>query len=148
MNKILLIFFIILLSVLKTEAVPQQNGFSGKFVKKFKNCEVYSEPFTFNMYGTVFHDFKQIQGWNGNYCGYKQVTGTANGQLVVTCNFSRANVNTLYNALLLKPERYGKDNPTEKIWQQHMHNPSICKFERSEYYSKGFQVDKRYLPDF
>lgn len=131
-----------------TFAAPQENGFSGKFVKKFKNCEVYSEPFTFNMYGTVFHDFKQIEGWNGNYCGYKQITGTANGQLIVTCNFSRETVKTLYNALLLKPDKYGKDNPTEKIWQKYMHNPDICKFVRSEYYSKGFQVDEKYLPNF
>ncbi len=129
-------------------AAPQANGFSGKFIKKFKTCEVYSEPFTFNMYGTVFHDYKQIMGWNGNYCGYKQITGTANGQLVVTCNFSRENVKTLYNALLLKPDKYGKENPTEKIWRQYMHNPQICKFVRSEYYSKGFQVDEKYLPDF
>lgn len=129
-------------------AAPQANGFSGKFIKKFKTCEVYSEPFTFNMYGTVFHDYKQIMGWNGNYCGYKQITGTANGQLVVTCNFSRKNVKTLYNALLLKPDKYGKENPTEKIWRQYMHNPQICKFVRSEYYSKGFQVDEKYLPDF
>ncbi len=129
-------------------AAPQANGFSGKFIKKFKTCEVYSEPFTFNMYGTVFHDYKQIMGWNGNYCGYKQITGTANGQLVVTCNFSRENVKTLYNALLLKPDKYGKENPTEKIWRQYMHNPEICKFVRSEYYSKGFQVDEKYLPDF
>ena len=129
-------------------AAPQANGFSGKFIKKFKTCEVYPEPFTFNMYGTVFHDYKQIMGWNGNYCGYKQITGTANGQLVVTCNFSRENVKTLYNALLLKPDKYGKENPTEKIWRQYMHNPEICKFVRSEYYSKGFQVDEKYLPDF
>lgn len=148
LKKSILLIFILSTAALSTLAVPQENGFSAKFVKKFKNCEVYAEPFTFNMYGTVFHDFKQIQGWNGNICGYKQVTGTANGQLTVTCNFSRSHVNALYNALLLKPEKYGHDNPTEKIWQQHMHNPNICKFERSEYYSKGFQVDERYLPDF
>lgn len=145
--------FIALLTILFTvvqtvESAPQQNGFSGKFIKKFQNCEVYAEPYTFNMYGTVFHDFKQILGWNGNYCGYKQVTGTANGQLMVTCRFSKTNVNTLYKALLLKPDKYGKDNPTEKIWQKHMHNPELCKFERSEYYSKGFRVDEKYLPDF
>lgn len=147
-KHILIIFYIFILQIIPAKAAPQENGFSGKFVKKFRNCEVYSEPFTFNMYGTVFHDFKQIQGWNGSYCGYKQVTGTANGQLIVTCNFSRGNVDTLYKALLLKPDKLGKDNPTEKIWQKHMHNPSICKFVRSEYYTKGFQVDEKYLPDF
>ena len=147
-KHLFIIFLVLIFTTAASEAAPQANGFSGKFVKKFKNCDVYSEPFTFNMYGTVFHDFKQILGWNGNYCGYKQVTGTANGQLVVTCNFSRTNVNTLYKALLLKPDKFGKDNPTERIWQEHMHNPDICKFERSEYYTKGIQVDERYLPDF
>lgn len=147
-KSFLIIICILIFNVNSVFAAPQENGFSGKFVKKFKTCEVYSEPFTFNMYGTVFHDYKQILGWNGNYCGYKQITGTANGQLVVTCNFTRENVNTLYNALLLKPDKYGKENPTEKIWREHMHNPKICRFERSEYYSKGFQVDERYLPDF
>ena len=146
-HLLLSIFILILLSKPSISA-PQENGFSGKFVKKFKNCDVYSEPFTFNMYGTVFHDYKQIMGWNGNYCGYKQITSTANGQLIVTCNFNKTIVNNLYNALLLKPDKFGKDNPTEKIWQKYMHNPEICKFERSEYYTKGFNVDEKYLPDF
>lgn len=148
MYKHLILFCLIIFLVPTAKSAPQENGFSGKFVKKFKNCDVYSEPFTFNMYGTVFHDYKQILGWNGNYCGYKQVTSTANGKLIVTCNFNKNNVDTLYKALLLKPDKFGKNNPTETIWQKHMHNPSICKFERSEYYHKGFSVDEKYLPDF
>lgn len=148
MYKQFILFFLITIFAQQAICAPQENGFSGKFVKKFKNCDVYSEPFTFNMYGTVFHDYKQILGWNGNYCGYKQVTSTANGQLIVTCNFNKNNVDTLYKALLLKPDKLGKSNPTETIWQKHMHNPNICKFERSEYYTKGYSVDEKYLPDF
>jgi len=145
-----IIIVLIMLNTIPTaaQAVPQENGFSGKFVKKFKNCDVYAEPYTFNMYGTVFHDFKQIQGMNGNYCGYKQITGTANGRLTVTCNFSRENMKTLYAALLLKPERYGKENPTEKIWQKIMHDPNICRFEHSGISTDGIRVDEKYLPNF
>lgn len=129
-------------------AVPQQNGFSKKFTQKFKNCDVYAEPYTFNMYGTVFHDYKQIQGWNGNICGYKQITGTSDGQLTVTCNFNKSAVNELYNALLLKPDKYGKDNPTETIWNKYIHNPSFCKFTHSGISTEGIRVDERYLPNF
>ena len=124
------------------------NGFSKKFIQKFKNCDVYIENATFNMEGTVFHDSKQILGKNGNACQYLQVTGTANGMLTVNCSFSEPVSRQLYSALLIKPDHYSGINKTEEIWQKAMQNPQNCKYSRSEYYSKGFQIDARYLPVF
>lgn len=124
------------------------NGFSKKFTQKFKNCDVYIENAAFNMAGTVFHDSKQILGRNGKTCQYMQVTGTANGMLTVSCSFNEAQTRELYNALLIKPNPISDINKTEEIWQKIMQNPKNCKYTRSEYYSKGFQVDPKYLPVF
>lgn len=124
------------------------NGFSKKFAQKFKNCDVYIENASFNMAGTVFHDSKQILGKNGRACQYMQVTGTANGMLTVSCSFNEAQSRELYSALLIKTNPISGINKTEEIWQKIMQNPNNCKYSRSEYYSKGFQVDPKYLPVF
>lgn len=124
------------------------NGFSKKFAQKFKNCDVYIENNVFNMAGTVFRDSKQILGKNGRACQYMQVTGTANGMLTVSCSFNETQSKELYNALLLKSNPYSDINKTEEIWQKVMQNPQNCKYSRSEYYSRGFQIDPKYLPVF
>ena len=100
------------------------------------------------MAGTVFHDSKQILGRNGKNCEYLQVTGTANGILTVSCSFNETLSRDLYNALLLKPDYRAGINKTEEIWQKAMQNPKNCTYKRSEYYSKGFQIDPAYLPVF
>lgn len=143
----IIILIIFLTAVSGAFAALQPNGFSDKFIKKFKNCEPYMEPANFNLFGTVFRDFKQIQGWNGKYCGYRQVSGNANGRLTVICNFSEENVNTLYNALLLKSGRNTERSQTEIIWDKHIFNPDICKIEHSHSHNKGYSVDEPYIPD-
>lgn len=147
MKKLLLLFIMFTCtSVLANERTD--NGFSKKFTQKFKNCDVYIENASFNMAGTVFHDSKQILGRNGKTCQYMQVTGTANGMLTVSCSFNEVQTRELYNALLIKPNPISDINKTEEIWQKIMQNPKNCKYTRSEYYSKGFQVDPKYLPVF
>ena len=149
MKKFLLLILIFTAGCIAVIANERtDNGFSQKFIKKFKNCDVYIENATFNMAGTVFHDTKQILGRNGENCEYLQVTGTANGILTVSCSFNEALSRQLYNALLMEPDYKRGINRTEEIWQKAMQNPQNCKYSRSEYYSKGFQIDPKYLPVF
>ena len=151
MKKILSILLILILAAGCAGVIANErtdNGFSKKFTQKFKNCDVYIENATFNMAGTVFHDRKQILGRNGKNCEYLQVTGTANGILTVSCSFNEALSRDLYNALLIKPDYRAGINKTEEIWQKAMQNPKNCTYKRSEYYSKGFQIDPEYLPAF
>ena len=124
------------------------NGFSEQFARKFKDCEPFSETRDFHANGTIFHDKKQIMGWYGDFCGYRQTTRVYGMTLYTACAFSRSQVNTLYNALLLQPKVFGLDNKTQEIWDKYVLNPQNCKLSGDNIFKTKTKLDHRYLPDF
>lgn len=124
------------------------NGFSEQFARKFKNCEPYSESVSFNANGTVYHDKKQIDGWFGDFCAYKQTVKTSGMTLYAVCAFTREQVNTLYNALLIQPKILGWDTQTQDIWDKYVLDKNNCALSGKDITGKGISVDKRYLPNF
>lgn len=124
------------------------NGFSEQFARKFENCDIYKEKISFHANGTVYHDSKSISGWYGGFCGYKQSVKTANATLYVSCAFTKPQVAELHQALLLQPERFGAYNKTQEIWDKFVLDKNNCTLSGKNIYSKGFTVDKIYLPNF
>lgn len=124
------------------------NGFSERFAKKFQNCEPYKESISFNANGTVYHDKKQIEGWYGDFCAYKQTIKTSGMTLYAACAFSKEQVNSLYNALLIQPKQPGWDTETQDIWDKYVLDNKNCKLWGKNIFGKGIQVDKNYLPNF
>ena len=124
------------------------NGFSERFIRKFQNCEPYIENSAFNKNGTVYRDKKQIEGWYGDYCAYKQVTKFAGITLYTTCAFSKSQVNDLYKALLIQPKSFGFDNKTQEIWDKFVLDKNNCHLSGQNIFGKGIQVEPKYIPDF
>lgn len=124
------------------------NGFTTKFAEKFKTCSPYSEEVSFNANGAVYHDKKQIDGWFGDFCGYKQTIKTSNMTLYVCCAFTKSQVDTLYKALLIQPKYYGWDTTTQDIWDKYVLDKKNCQLSGKNIFGEGIKVDKRYLPYF
>ncbi|MBO8430605.1 hypothetical protein IAC76_04395 [Spirochaetes bacterium] len=146
MKKI--ITFILILMLAPVCYSYSLNGFTEQFARKFKTCEPYYEEVSFNANGRVFHDKKQITGWFGDYCGYKQTVRTSGVTLYAACAFTRSQVNTLYNALLIQPKVFGVDNKTQDIWDSYVLNPQNCKLSNKNLFKESTKLDKKYIPRF
>lgn len=143
-------FTALIISILTANACMAYslNGFSETFARKFKNCDVYFEKADFHANGTVFHDKKHIEGWQGETCHYRQIIQTTGSTVFVNCHFSVQQVNTLYNALLIQPKQFGVDNRTQQIWDRYVLDKKNCTITGNSSHSIGPKADKKYLPNF
>lgn len=146
MKKVLILILILLIAPVCYSY--SLNGFSEQFARKFKNCEPFNEEISFNANGTVYHDKKQIMGWFGDFCGYRQTVRTSGATLYAACAFTKQQVNILHNALLIQPKSLGGNNPTQDIWDKYVLNPQNCKLSSKNIFKENSKVDKRYLPNF
>ncbi len=141
-------FVIILIAAvgLSIAGVRAENGFSDKFIEKFRTCSIYAETNDLNNQGTVFHDLKFIFKDYDNKCNYSQIITTSYGSLKVNCRFNDEQVFNLYNTMVVFNKKYVYDPTAEKLWNSYVNNPSVCKMTSDPVVFESSPLPKRYLP--
>ena len=111
MKKIFTLFIIIILTAGYAMAA-QMTKFSGKFIKKFQDCDSYTETVTSEFEGETFTTTRKIIGWENGMCKYQSIISSHKEKYRLDCSFSEMQVEELYNAMKSRSkntERYTLD---------------------------------------
>lgn len=140
-------FFFIILIVLFGQSVFAENGFSDKFINKFRTCSIYAETNDLNNQGTVFHDLKFIFKDYDGKCSYTQIVTTSYGSLKVNCKFDEQQVFNLYNTMAVFNRKHIYDPTAENLWNTYVNNPDVCVMTQKQVLQGGGSpVPPQYLP--
>ena len=140
-------FLILLVLFILGGIVRAENGFSDKFIEKFRDCSIYAETNDLNNQGTVFHDLKFIFKDYDGRCNYTQIITTSYGSLKVNCRFDDTQVFELYNTMRAFNRKYVYDATAEKLWNSSVNNPSVCTMTTIPVVQEYSPIPKRYLPN-
>lgn len=135
MKKSLLIVFVLFFAVVICSFAENND-----FISSLRNCSSYSESGTVDTDGLTVNSTKQIVGWEGSKCIYKETVSFSGINTCVTCKFSKnqiaelANVTQAYETI----QKYTntkvdtssvdavKDNPVVKTWNKYLQDQSVC----------------------
>ena len=110
------------------------------FSKSLKDCLYYTESGQVNTDGVNVQTTKQILGWNGNKCTYKEKMQFSGMNVDVTCNFNKSQlqeISSVIDAYSLVQQYSGEtvdtknsqevqNNPVVKVWNKYLQNSSVC----------------------
>ena len=110
------------------------------FAVSLKNCSPYSDSGVVETEGMKVHSVKQILGWEGDRCVYKEKVNFSGLDVTTTCKFTKPQITELtsvMNAYSLV-QKYSNDsvdtsslsavqnNPVVKVWNKFMQDSSTC----------------------
>lgn len=110
------------------------------FAASLKNCSSYSESGSVQAEGMNVTSRKQITGWEGDRCVYKEAINFSGINAVVTCKLTKpqiTEITSVMNAYSLV-QKYSnekidtsslsnvQDNPVVKVWNKYLQDPSTC----------------------
>lgn len=111
-----------------------------RFQNALKTCSSYSETGTVKTEGMDVTSHKQILGWQGDRCVYKENVNFAGINSCITCKLTKPQINELVSvmqAYSLVQKYSGADvdtssisavqnNPVVKAWNKYLQDPSVC----------------------
>lgn len=136
MKKYFFITVVLLITILSVIAADD-------FATALKKCSSYTESGVVNTEGMSVQTTKQILGWSGDRCVYKEKMNFAGMNITTTCKLSGAQITELtsvMNAYSLV-QKYSnekadtssfskvQDNPVVKVWNKYLQDPSTCSID-------------------
>ena len=133
MKKYFVICFVVLLSVITATAKDD-------FASSLKSCSPFSDSGVVETEGMKVKSVKQILGWEGDRCVYKEKVNFAGMDVTTTCKFTKPQITELtsvMNAYSLVQKYSGdsvdtsslsavQNNPVVKVWNKFMQDSSTC----------------------
>ena len=128
--------------------------FSSKFIKNFEDCDKYTETITSEFEGKTFTTTRNIMGWKNGFCKYQEVISSTDGKYQLSCSFTGAQMDELYEAMKSRSrdvEKYDLERFAETVdengkkkyvsmgsetikgnkayiaWAKYQNNPYFCK---------------------
>ena len=111
-----------------------------KYIEALRNCSSYSDFGNVNADGVNVTSHKQILGWHGDKCRYKESVNMGNMNVDILCNFSKpqiAEITSVADAYYttLKYSNASPDtssieavqsNPIVNVFNKYLQNPNVC----------------------
>jgi len=116
------------------------------FSKALRNCTPFSDSGTVNSAGMSINSVKNIMGWQGDKCVYKESVSFSGIESDIVCKFSRPQIEELASVLdayeLMqkysgeKPDfsdlEAAQKNPVSKAWQKYLADENICSVKTNQ----------------
>ena len=113
---------------------------NGSLASALRNCSAFSESGTVNTEGMNVESRKQIVGWEGDKCIYKESVNFSGINVDITCRFTRAQITELSSVMNAYELLQGyssqnvdtsnvsavQDNPVVKAWNKYIQDASVC----------------------
>ena len=133
MKKYLVITLAILLTAIMVSAKDD-------FASSLKNCSSYTDSGIVDTEGMKVKSTKQILGWQGDRCVYKEKVNFSGMDVTTTCKLTKSQITELtsvMNAYSLVQKYSGdsvdtsslsavQNNPVIKVWNKFLQDPSTC----------------------
>lgn len=133
MKKLALLSLIMLLALIVQAS-------EDKFTQALKNCTPFSDNGSMKTSGMNVISHKQIVGWNGDRCIYKENVNLSGIKASTVCKFTKSQINELTSVLEAyelvqkysgeKPDFSNLDeaqkNPVAQAWQKYLNDSSVC----------------------
>ena len=139
MKKYIIVILIFIVS--NIIAVLAQND--DIFINALRNCTPYNSSDEIDINGTKATSKKQMQGWHGDKCTFKETVKLNGMNFVTTCQFSKNQIQEIVSASdnyfstlkysnkqidISSPDAV-KDNPVVQILNKYLQDPSVCTIE-------------------
>ena len=111
------------------------------FTENFKDCKEYYSLQTIELQNLKITTAREIHGWQGGKCAYKETVSTGENKYSVNCLFSPEQISNLVNTMESfenSDESKNLDlNDFEQVqnssvagnWSSYLQNPEICSVE-------------------
>ena len=133
MKKYLVITLAVLLTAIMVSAKDD-------FASSLKNCSSYTDSGIVDTEGMKVKSTKQILGWQGDRCVYKEKVNFSGMDVTTTCKLTKSQITELtsvMNAYSLVQKYSGdsvdtsslsavQNNPVIKVWNKFLQDPSTC----------------------
>ena len=119
-----------------------QNVFAGEdaFIDALKNCSGYTSSDTVNVNGISAQSRKQISGWEGDKCAYRETVDFGGNNICISCKFTKSQIQEIstvtdayYTTLKYtnnQPDLTSKEaiqnNPIAQVLNKYLTDPSVC----------------------
>lgn len=117
-----------------------------KFIDALRNCSSFSDSGTININGIDAKSEKQMLGWQGDKCVYKESLNYNGNNILTVCKFSRTQVNEIVSTadayfMSLRSSGHQPDlsslesiqnNPVSNIMSRYLQDSSVCTMSVSE----------------
>ena len=155
MKKTIIVALLILSVTCATAA--EYTKFSKAFIKNFEDCDTYEETSTSEFEGATFTSQRNIIGWRNGTCRYQEIIKSSTESYQISCNFTSAQVDELYEAMKDKskePKKFEletfveqtddkgnqkyvsagtqtiKGNAAYITWAKYENNPYFCRYKK------------------
>ena len=133
MKKYLVITLAVLLTAVTVSAKDD-------FASSLKNCSSFTDSGVVETEGMKVKSTKQILGWQGDRCVYKEKVNFSGMDVTTTCKLTKSQITELtsvMNAYSLVQKYSGdsvdtsslssvQNNPVIKVWNKFLQDPSTC----------------------
>ena len=118
------------------------NAYAGEdaFIDALKNCSAYTSSDTMNINGVSANSYKQISGWQGDKCTYKETVNFSGNSICITCKFTKSQIEEIstvadayYTTLKYTKEQPDlssveslQNNPVAQVINKYLTDPSVC----------------------
>ena len=131
-------YFVFIITLVVTTLIVLADD--ARFMNALKNCSAYSESGTINTENMNVTSQKQILGWDGDRCVYRDKIQFSGIDSCVTCKLSRAQIDEIVSVMQAYAvvQKYSQDNvdtssvaavqnnPVVKVWNKYLQDSSVC----------------------
>ncbi len=147
MNKKILVFLSVIIAC-GCIALAQEKSVidnTAEFMNAFKNCSEFKSVDEIEVDGVTSKVTKNIVGWDGYTCKYREIVEfkELNFKSTVNCSFSGEQVHEIYTVMekealdaAKNPKKYenmtleeAQNSPVLKVWNKYLGDSSVCKIE-------------------
>ena len=116
------------------------NSSQDDYIDALKNCSSYSDFGNVSTDGITATSHKQILGWHGDKCRYKETVNVGGSNVDILCNFSKSQIREITSVAdayytTLKYSKSTPDtssleaiqnNPIVNVFNKYLQNPDVC----------------------
>ncbi len=133
----------IILAIVISSGILFVNANEKSITDALKTCSPYTESGTVKTEGMVVKSTKNIVGWQGDKCVYKENLNFSGINATTSCKLTKSQINeivSITNAYALVQQTTGEDvdtssldavqnNPVVKVWSKYLQDGSTCTVE-------------------
>ena len=142
MKKYIIVLLVLLMSCLITISAQNED----MFINALRNCTPYNSSDEININGITATSVKQMQGWQGDKCYYKETVKLNGMDFTTSCKFTKEQIHEIVSVAdaYFLTQKYSKEeidlsssdtvknNPIVQVLNKYLQDSSVCSIQGLE----------------